>query len=133
MGHKSVGSKGGPGGLTPLFLDQTEVQRAEKIFLRLSPPPHPYLRVWMTSTPAYLKVWMCHCMILNEVSYREARSQGLTPYPNLQSQGKAPWGQGCPYPFIIKTILDRKGTPLVYFRLTNGIPFTYLDRTLHLF
>ena len=25
----------------PLFLDQTEAQRAEQIFLRLPPPPHP--------------------------------------------------------------------------------------------
>ena len=33
----------------PLFLDQTEVRRAEKIFLRLLPPP--FLRVWMTSSP----------------------------------------------------------------------------------
>jgi len=38
-----VDPREGPGGPTPLFLDQTEAQRAEKIFLRLSPPP-AYLR-----------------------------------------------------------------------------------------
>ena len=48
----------GPGGLDPLlFLDQTEAQRAEKIFLE-TPPPHQ--RFWMTAPP-YLKVWMRHC------------------------------------------------------------------------
>ena len=95
----------------PLFFDQNEAQRAEKNFFG-DRPPHPYLRVWMTSTPAYLKVWMHHCMILNKVSYREARSQGLTPYPNLQRQGKAPWGQGCPYPFT-KPFWTEK-VPLLY-------------------
>ena len=39
MGHKSGGSKGGAWGPTPLFLDQAEARRAEKIFLRLSPSP----------------------------------------------------------------------------------------------
>ena len=34
----------GPGGRPPLFLDQNEARRAEKIFWR----PPPYLRVWMT-------------------------------------------------------------------------------------
>ena len=34
----------------PLFLDQTEAQRAAKIFLETFPPP-PYLRVWMTAPP----------------------------------------------------------------------------------
>ena len=33
----------------PLFLVQTEAWTAEKTFLgRPGPPPHPYLRVWMT-------------------------------------------------------------------------------------
>ena len=35
----------------PLFLDQTEAQRAAKIFLGDPPPPPPYLRVWMTAPP----------------------------------------------------------------------------------
>ena len=48
----------GPGGLDPLlFLDQTEAQRAEKIFFG---DPPPYQRFWMTAPP-YLKVWMRHC------------------------------------------------------------------------
>ena len=41
----------GPGGpAPPLFLDQTEARRAEKVFLGDRPPP-PYLRVWMTVPP----------------------------------------------------------------------------------
>ena len=51
---------GGPG--LPLFLDQTETRRAEKIFLGDRLPP-PYLRVWMTWTPPYLKVWIRHCYL----------------------------------------------------------------------
>ena len=40
----------GPGGpRPPLYLDQNEVRRTEKIFLRPGPPP--YLRVWMTAPP----------------------------------------------------------------------------------
>ena len=38
----------GPGGAVPLFLYQTEPQRAENMFLR-PPPPLPYLRVWMNA------------------------------------------------------------------------------------
>ena len=39
-----------PGGLRPpLFLDQTEAQRAEKNLF--GDPPPPYLRVWMTRPP----------------------------------------------------------------------------------
>lgn len=47
----------------PLFLDQTEARRAEKIFFKTAPPPlptptpTPYLRVWMNP---YLKVWIGH-------------------------------------------------------------------------
>ena len=41
----------------PLCLDQTETWRAENFFLRPGPP---YLRVWMTILPSYLKVWICH-------------------------------------------------------------------------
>ena len=50
-GPGARGRGGGRGGTraSPLFLDQTEVRRAEKIFLRLLPPP--FLRVWMTSSP----------------------------------------------------------------------------------
>ena len=39
----------GPGGpVPPLFLDQTEAKRVEKIFLETAPPPA--LRVWMIPT-----------------------------------------------------------------------------------
>ena len=42
----------GPGGRgpSPLFLDQTEAQRPEKIIF-LRPGPSPYLSVWMTVPP----------------------------------------------------------------------------------
>ena len=48
----SGGPKGGARGAAPppLFLDQTEVRRAEKIFLG---PPLP---------PSFLKVWILHCV-----------------------------------------------------------------------
>ena len=52
---------GGPG--LPLFLDQTETRRAEKIFFEDRLPPPHYLRVWMTWTPPYLKVWIQHCYL----------------------------------------------------------------------
>ena len=41
----------GPGGgrPPPLFLDENEARRAEKIFFEAGPPP--YLRVWMTGPP----------------------------------------------------------------------------------
>ena len=47
----------GPGAPPPpLFLDQTEARRAEKIFW--GAPGPPYLRVWMTAPAFYLKVWI---------------------------------------------------------------------------
>ena len=36
----------------PLFIDQTEAQRAERKLFR-DPSPHPYLRVWMTKPPLF--------------------------------------------------------------------------------
>ena len=46
----------------PLFLHQTEPQRAEKLILATAPPPiPPYLKVWMTPPSPYLKVWI-HCI-----------------------------------------------------------------------
>ena len=45
----------------PLFLDQTEVRKAEKKIWRPG-LPSPYLRVWMTTPPPpFLKVWIRHC------------------------------------------------------------------------
>ena len=43
----SGGSRGGARGGGALFVDQTEVRRAEKFFSRTTPLP-PYLRVWKT-------------------------------------------------------------------------------------
>ena len=48
----------GPG--PPIFLDQTEAQRAKKFW---DWPCPPYLRVWMTPPAPYLKVWIRHCNI----------------------------------------------------------------------
>ena len=50
----------GRGRAPPLLLDQTEAWRAEKKNLS-PPPPPPYLRVWMTGLPLYLKVWIRCC------------------------------------------------------------------------
>ena len=47
---------------SPLFLDKTEAQRAEKFFFR-DGPSHPYLWVRMTACPPHLKVWIQHCNI----------------------------------------------------------------------
>ena len=44
-----IQGRGQGGGAPPLFLDQTEAQRAEKNFFGGCPPP--YLRVWMTAPP----------------------------------------------------------------------------------
>ena len=51
----SSGSRGGAGRGPPLFFDQNEAQRAEKIFLETV---RPYLKVFMT--PPHLKVWIRH-------------------------------------------------------------------------
>ena len=47
-----------PGEGPPFFFAQTETQWAEKNFFGGPPPPPPlpYLRVWMTGLPPYLKV-----------------------------------------------------------------------------
>ena len=55
--NQPVGDPGEAGGSPPLFLDETEVQRVEKLFLETAPP---YLRVWMTGPP-YLKIGIRHC------------------------------------------------------------------------
>ena len=46
--NQPVADPGEAGGSPPLFLDETEVQRVEKLFLETAPP---YLRVWMTPPP----------------------------------------------------------------------------------
>ena len=54
---RSGGSKGGARA-SPLFLDQTEAQRAEKFFFE-------------TAAPApYLKMWIRHCAVLFKVDYK---------------------------------------------------------------
>ena len=51
----SGGSWGAAGGarVPPLFFDQNEARRAEKIFLETGRPP--YLRVWMRGLPVITK------------------------------------------------------------------------------
>ena len=47
----SGGSRGGArGAAPPLFSDQTEARRTQKIFV--GDPPPPYLRVWRTAPPS---------------------------------------------------------------------------------
>ena len=63
--HYSGGFRGGARGAQtapprPLFLDQTEAQRAEKNFFG-APPPR--LSKGLDNPPPYLKVWICHCTI----------------------------------------------------------------------
>ena len=50
----------GPG--PPLFLDQTEVQRAEKKNFFETEPPLP--RETESPPPPYLVVWIRHCLLL---------------------------------------------------------------------
>ena len=71
----------GPG--APLFLDQTEARRVEKIFWR---PLLPYLRVWMTASLfPYLKVWIRHCschlyiLLTTLKGLRSSRHQTISP------------------------------------------------------
>ena len=73
----------------PLFLDQTEARRVEKMFWR---PPPPYLRVWMTPPPfPYLKVWIrycsCHLYILLTTlkGLRSSRHQEVNSPPTNNS------------------------------------------------
>ena len=47
-----------PKGPHPLIFGPNWDLRGWKFFLRPGPP---YLRVWMTIPPSYLKVWSCHC------------------------------------------------------------------------
>ena len=49
QGRGPGGSGWSRGGVraSPLFLDQTETQRGEKIFFGDRPPPRPYLRAWI--------------------------------------------------------------------------------------
>ena len=50
----------GEGTLCPLlFLDQTEAQRAQKIFWGGTGPP--LSKVLDDPPPPHLKVWICHC------------------------------------------------------------------------
>ena len=74
----------GPG--HPLFLDQTETRRAEKIFLGDRLPP--YLRVWMTRTPPpYLKVWIQHCYLLPKLLQYVAYAITLRSYGRAEVGG----------------------------------------------
>ena len=52
----------GEGPAPPLFLDQNEAWRAEKISANPKPPPPPtYFRVWITGSPPCLGVWIHYC------------------------------------------------------------------------
>ena len=64
FGYNSVRSRGGAWGARAplLFLDQTETQRAEKIFLETT--PSLYRGLDDRAAPPYLKVWIRHCIII---------------------------------------------------------------------
>ena len=51
------GSRGGPDPPLPLYLNQTEDRRSQKIFWGLPPPPLP------PAPPSYLKVWIQHSLL----------------------------------------------------------------------
>ena len=55
---KRHGGPGGPG-LCPFIFRPNWGPKGWKNFL--IPLLPPYLRVWMTTPPLYLKVWICHC------------------------------------------------------------------------
>ena len=64
------GSRGGVWGASPppLFFDQNEARRAEKIFLEtVPPPPLPYLSVWMTAPPPL--IWRSGSATATQQSY----------------------------------------------------------------
>ena len=56
----------GPGGPAPppLFLDQTEAQKAKKNFFGDHPPP-PLSKGLDDRAPTYLKVWIQHWLVPN--------------------------------------------------------------------
>ena len=59
-----AGSRGGTrgGAVPPLFLDQNEARRAEKIFLEAC--PHPLSQGLDDRAPPDLKVWICHWTVI---------------------------------------------------------------------
>ena len=60
----SGGSKGGARGawVTHYFRPNRD-PKGRKYFFWRPPPPPPNLRIWMTWTPPYLKIWIQHCYL----------------------------------------------------------------------
>ena len=54
---------GGPG--PPLFLDQNEARRTEKIFFKAGPGPLSEGLDDRPPPPPYLKVWICHWTVIS--------------------------------------------------------------------
>ena len=58
----------GPSPPPPIFLDQTEAQRAQKSLWRGGTTSPPYLRVWMTSLPPLSSTaYTCITCIVNQL------------------------------------------------------------------
>ena len=71
MADPGEGLRGG-GGLPPLFLDQTEAQRAEKIFFAYRTPA-PYLRFW---------IFTINCKFIMFILFLFARNCGNSDFRN---------------------------------------------------
>ena len=100
----------GPGSPPPLFSDQNETRRAEKIFFghRPSPPPPPttYLRVWMTGldpalvtglsdlTHAYLPcTQLIYWLVITQLThkYNQLGNNRATFIPNILNLKMESW------------------------------------------
>ena len=70
----------GPPPPAPLFLDQTEARRAEKIIiLGEHPPPHPLCKGLDDRDPPYLKVWIRHWNVSHSATSKRFWSLFLKP------------------------------------------------------
>ena len=70
----------GPGGASPLILDQTEARRAEKIFFETAPPPPllPYLSVW--AKPGEISFWHDYDVKMPYFAFYGGRKQAATKF-----------------------------------------------------
>ena len=74
----------GPG--PPIIFRPNRDPKDRKIFFQDRLPPPHYLRVWMTWTPPYLKVWIRHCYLPPKLL------QYVTYAVTLRSHGRAEAG-----------------------------------------
>ena len=73
----------GRGPSPPLFLDQTEARRAEKVLFLRPPPPPPYLRVWKAApAPSPLITRSGSAILVYAHHLRDRRGAALLRYRN---------------------------------------------------